>query len=99
MCVQVQLIPAVFNFLMQAEEAVKAQAFPHATFVRPGLLDRGEHKRASESFMLHILSGYPAAHVAHVMIDEAEKFHNGEIKDPEPNVRIISGSEIKHWKG
>lgn len=41
---------------MQAEEAVKAQRFPYASILRPGLLERGELARGMEKVVARVMS-------------------------------------------
>ena len=84
-------------FPRQAEEAVKACRFPHTTILRPGLLDRRPHARGAEAVMLKVVPSFPISLVAEVMIDEAERFHQGRDPASEPSVRILSGNEIKRW--
>lgn len=40
----------------QAEEAVRAQRFPHAAILRPGLLERGELARGMERAIARVMS-------------------------------------------
>ena len=40
----------------QAEEAVKAQRFPYAALLRPGLLERGELARGMEKAVARVMS-------------------------------------------
>lgn len=47
-----------------AEAAIRALAFPHATVLRPGLLDRGDVTRGAERAMLAVTAWLPAAAAA-----------------------------------
>ena len=62
----------------EIEDAVRNAGFARAEIFRPGLLDRGDERRANESLGLFFLSGLPVKRLAMAMLRSA--FAEGDVK-------------------
>ncbi|KAI7835557.1 hypothetical protein COHA_010537 [Chlorella ohadii] len=87
----------------QAEEAVKAQRFPYASILRPGLLERGELARGMEKAVARLMSSVKVSQVAHCMIADAERWHAEQKATAsggaggEPEVKLFDMKQIQGY--
>ena len=75
---------------------MKSQAFSYATFMRPGMLDRGAMARPMEKLFSSMMPSVKASRVAEVMVTDAEKFHSGAAPG---GVKEFSMKDIQQFEG